>query len=200
MKYKYLWMIPCLSLLTGCVSLTLPSQSHAPYHKKTWSERHKALASIRSWNIDGAFSIQQANAKPAIASYTWQQQGSAYDIHISSSLDIDSANIAGRPGYVTLEQSHRRRYSARSPEQLMQKQLGWHLPISNLFYWMRGLPAPGKYQARFDSYGHLVSLQQAGWQIRFSNYFPIANVALPRTLALVSPSLRVKIVIKHWKL
>jgi len=186
-------------MFIGCTSLKVPSVGHITYHKESWQQRRKALAQIQRWNIDGAFSIQQAS-RSAIASYEWKQRSSSYNIRIHSSLNIYTADIVGKPGYVTLQQSNKQRYSARTPEQLMQKQLGWHLPISNLFYWMRGLPAPDKHQAKFDAFGHLIYLQQAGWRVRFSNYLPVGKVDLPRTLELHSKQLAVKIVIKHWKL
>lgn len=203
MKQKKFWLIPLSTLgisvmLSGCTSLSVLSVAHAPFHKQSWQQRRHALTRIRSWNIDGAFSIRQMN-KSTIASYIWQQRGNSYNIRIHSSLDIYTADIAGRPNYVTLQRSNQQRFSARTPEQLMQKQLGWHLPISSLYYWMRGLPAPGKYQAKFDTFGHLIYLQQAGWQIQFSNYISVGKVDLPRTLQLNSERFAVKIVIKHWK-
>lgn len=203
MKQKKFWVLPLNTLgisimLSGCTSLNIPSLTHPPFHKKSWQQRRHALTRIRSWNIDGAFSIRQMN-KSTIASYTWQQRGNSYNIRIHSSLDIYTADISGRPNYVALQRSNQQRFSARTPERLMQKQLGWHLPISSLHYWMRGLPAPGKYQATFDTFGHLIYLQQAGWQIQFSNYISIGKVDLPRTLQLNSDRFAVKIVIKHWE-
>lgn len=203
MKQKLLWILPLSAvalsiMLAGCTSLNVPSSGLVTYHKESWQQRRKALARVRHWNIDGAFSIKQPH-QSAIASYDWQQRGGSYNIRIHSALDAYTADISGRPGYVTLQRSNKRRASARSPEQLMQRQLGWHLPISNLFYWMRGLPAPGKYQAKFDAFSHLVYLRQAGWDVQFSNYLPVGKVDLPRTLQLNNRQIAVKIVVKHWK-
>ena len=82
----------------------------------------------------------------------------------------------------------------------MQQQLGWRLPLSNLFYWMRGLPAPGNYQADFDRYGHLTLLSQMGWQVHYANYVSVGSVDLPQILELTQAELYVKIVIKRWKI
>lgn len=205
MKQNYSWIVACgimlalSAMLAGCTSLSIPSVAHAPFHKETWWQRHRALTRVRRWNIDGAFSVRQPH-KSVIAAYTWQQRGRSYSIRIHSSLNIYSAAITGRPGYVTLQRSKQQRFSARSPERLMEKQFGWHLPLSTLFYWIRGLPAPGKDHAKFDVYGHVAYLQQAGWRVRFSNYVPVGTVDLPRTLQLNNSRFSVKIVIKHWKL
>ncbi|ATN75106.1 lipoprotein insertase outer membrane protein LolB [Coxiella burnetii] len=185
-------------LISGCTTLRLPNQSTSVYHQQTWAQRYYDLSRISQWNIDGAFSIQQPG-KTIIAAYDWQQKGMNYRIRIHSSLDIYSVNISGRPGMVTLWRSPRQHYTASTPEQLMQQQLGWQLPLSNLYYWIRGIPAPGAYQADFDTYTHLIALQQSGWHICFSQYTTVGSVDLPRTLQLSNGPLAVKIVVKHWQ-
>ena len=166
-------------LINGCTTLRLPSQPTSTYQTQSWQQRYQALSRISRWSIDGAFSIQQPG-KTVMAAYDWQQKARNYHIRVHSSLDIYSVNISGRPGMVLLWRSPKERYTARTPEQLMQSQLGWQLPISNLYYWMRGIPAPGAYRANFDPYGHLIILQQNGWYIRFSQYTPIGPIELPR--------------------
>ena len=42
-----------------------------------------------------------------------------------------------------LQTSDGKRYNAASPEQLLAEQWGFHLPVSNMKYWVRGLPVPG---------------------------------------------------------
>ena len=193
-----LYSLFAMTLITGCVRVDLPTQpSPLAYKKQSWAQRHHALMQLHHWNIDGAFSVQRPD-KSVIANYTWQQAGNDFSIHISSSLDAYSALIRGEPGHVTLWRSDRQSFSANNPEQLMQQQLGWSLPLSNLFYWIRGLPAPGKYQARYDHFGHVIALWQRGWQVQFSNYWPLGNVDVPRTLLLNHAHLTAKIVIKHW--
>ena len=192
-------LIGTLTLLSGCTTLKLPTGPQTTFKKQSWQQRRLALEKVQRWKIDGAFSIRQPN-NSSIANYEWQQSGKTYNIRINSSLGIYSVVIAGKPGRITLRRSDNKSFSARSPEQLMQQQLGWRLPLSNLFYWLRGLPAPGKYQPRFGRYGHLVNLQQQGWHVQFSQYVTVNGVDMPRILQLQSGNLTVRIAIKHWKI
>ena len=192
-------LIGTLALLSGCTTLSLPSGPQTAFKKQSWQQRQQTLKKVQRWNIDGAFSIRQPG-NSSIANYEWQQVGKSYNIRIHSSLGIYSVAINGRPGRITLRRSNNQSFSARSPEQLMQQQLGWRLPLSDLFYWLRGLPAPGKYRPRFDPYGHLVDLQQQGWHVQFSQYVTVNKVDMPRILQLQSGNLIVRIAIKHWKL
>ncbi len=65
------------------------------------------------------------------------------DINLSGSLNIGSVVIIGQPNKVTLQRGNEAPISATTAEELMQRQLGWTLPIPSLWYWARGLPAPG---------------------------------------------------------
>ncbi|MFW0072395.1 MAG: lipoprotein insertase outer membrane protein LolB [Coxiella-like endosymbiont] len=184
-------------LINGCRTLRLPSQSTSAHKIQNWQQRYQALSHISIWSINGVFSIQQGG-KTVVAYYDWQQKGRNYRIRIHSALDIYSINISGGSSVVLLWRSPKERYIADTPERLMQEQLGWQLPVSNLYYWIRGIHSAGKYLATFDLYCHLITLQQNGWHILFSQYTTIGPVDLPRMLKLNSRKLTVKIVIKNW--
>ncbi len=184
--------------LSACTTLSVPSSS-AHYQKQSWAQRRQALSHLQQWNIAGAFSIRQPN-KSVIASYDWEQKGQNYRIHIQSSLDIYSVNIAGQPGRVTLWRSAKEYFTAQTPEQLMQQQLGWQLPVSSLYYWLRGLPAPGNYHGQWDSYGHLIQLSQAGFTVQFSHYLSLNGVDVPQMLQISNPRVAMRIAIKRWGL
>ena len=187
-------------LINGCSTLHFPSQSISTYKIQSWQQRYQVLSHISKWSIDGVFSIHQPG-KTLMVSYNWQQKACNYHIRIHSVLDIYSVNISGNSGMVLLWHSPQECYTADIPERLMQARLGWQLPVSNLYYWIRGIHAAGgAYLANFDPYGHLITLQQNGWYILFSQYTPIGSVDLPRILKLNSGKLAVKIVIKHWNL
>jgi outer membrane lipoprotein LolB len=189
--------------LTGCVSMKTPPQQPAgSFQTETAAQRQTQLETVRSWNASGAISIQRASQSPVIMRYDWQQEGpDHYQIHLAASLNLGAVSITGRPGRVTLQKGNEPPISAATPEALMQKGLGWSLPIPAFWYWARGLPAPGATQATtYDSYGHLTVLQQQGWTVRFSDYHTIQGVDLPQVIQLQRPGIFIKIVIKQWSI
>lgn len=196
----FIFVCTIILLINGCSTLRLPSeQTTSTYQTQSWQKRYQALSHISRWSINGVFSIQQPE-KTIMAFYDWQQKARNYHIHVYSSLNIYSINIFGDSSMVLLWCSPKERYTADTPEQLMQAQLGWQLPVSNLYYWIRGIHAAGAYRANFDPYGHLITLQQNGWYIRLSQYIPIGPIDLPCMLKLKSKQLAVKIIIKNWSL
>jgi len=183
--------------------LALSACSHQPlepsYRKVLPAVRQTQLTTLNHWEIEGSFSLRQP-PQSVVANYEWLQQGDHYDLHIHSALNLVSIKIIGEPNEVHLWRSARHVVEAQNPEELMQAQLGWQLPLSNLQYWIRGLPAPGLYKARYDAYGHLLTLKQAGWTIHYSKYLPHGHYDLPTMLKLTDDQWAAKISIKRWEL
>lgn len=199
MRRLSLLFMPML-LLMGCVNLDVPKQGKQQFAFENKWQRQAALKEISRWKIRGALSVQQPG-ESEIANYNWQQRGRRnYRIELASSLNLYQIVITGNQGRVVLRRGKQPPLKASSPERLLQKSVGWVLPVSNLYYWVRGLPAPGQHQARYDRYGHLSTLAQSGWRIRYRSYTNLGRQDLPRKMELQRGRLKVTFVVKSWKL
>lgn len=167
----------------------------------SWPQRQAQLSTIHNWTLSSAFSVRDQQ-RVSMASLTWQQQGSYFTQRIAGPFNLGGVLIKGTPGQVTLIKSANEQYSASSPEALLQEQLNLRLPISNLYYWIRGIPVPGVAisQQQFDQANHLVSFRQSGWQINYLNFTTVNGIDLPSSMQLTSSQLQVKIVIKQWQI
>ncbi|QLH41724.1 MAG: outer membrane lipoprotein LolB [Coxiellaceae bacterium] len=198
MKILRVSLILLTIILSGCATVSLPAPMAAPTTISK-EQREAALYSLENWSLTSALSLRQPQ-KALLASLVWQQQGQHYTQVISGPFNVGSVRIEGMPGQVTLWRSAKLKYTASSPEELMQKQLGWQLPVSNMYYWVRGVAIPNVPATReYDNQGHLIGLNQAGWQIMYSDYKTIGNVDLPGKIELRSGQLQVKLVIKRWR-
>lgn len=185
--------------LYGCA--TTQQVSTGPIGKPmSWKERSAELKRVQSWTVLGSVSIQHA-ARTDLASLQWDQQYENYRFGLSGPLGFGRVEINGKPGRITLIQSNKPPLSASTPESLMQRQLGWQIPIVPLYYWARGLPAPNMpAKTTFDSNNHLVRLEQARWVIEYPEYMPVGEIDLPRKMQLESKNLKVKLVAREWRL
>jgi outer membrane lipoprotein LolB len=185
--------------LYGCATQMEPPFDQPTYQRKPWKIRQTKLSDQTYWDIHGAVSIT-SRGKTQMGSFAWEQNQSRYAISIYGPLNLGSIRIVGSPGDVTLVKPSGA-FSAPSPEALMQQQLGWYLPVSNMVFWVRGLPAPGKTGKQVhDEYGHLVFLQQQGWTIQYQAFEPHDRSDLPRKILMDNQALHVKLVIKNWNL
>lgn len=192
-------------LISGCTYFVPTPQPVAPtsFQTQSWEKRETDLNALVEWTIRGAFSFDEQGGKPRMASYTWEQHGQTYTIYIHAALNLYGAVIKGSPTEVQLFRGSSKPVTANSPESLMQSQLGYSLPISDLQYWIRGLPAISKHSATYDNWGHISTLKQDGWTVHFDRYRsisnePFKNVDVPRLLEMSNGNINLRIAIINW--
>jgi len=195
-----LWFCATLALLGGCATQPLPQIDN-------WDSYQSQLAQVESWQLNGKLGVRlQSPDKPqktgGSASIDWQQHPRDYAIRLSGPLGQGTTWIKGNANGVRLEQAGQPPMTAATPEQLVEQSLGWQLPISELFYWVRGIPAPRlpiDAQVKAPS-GGLEQLQQSGWQLAFSRYNAVGPWQLPGKIVAERDGLRLILVINNWQL
>jgi outer membrane lipoprotein LolB len=185
-----LFLTLLMSMLTACTTVQTISSDEA-----TWQIRRSKL---QNWQIKGTFSIKTPD-QAFSASLFWQQNFKNYFLRLFGPLGIGTIYINGQPNHVVLQTNKKQSLSAQNPEQLLQQQLGWHLPISSLYYWIRGLPTPNMIAIKqFDQYHRLTYLKQQGWEIHYLEYVNAKGICLPSKIFLDHKIMHIRLFIKEW--
>ncbi len=190
-----------LSLLNGCSTQPRPRIDN-------WDNYQAQLGKLTQWQLSGKLGVRvppndQHSAHSGGSAYLhWQQQPGDYAIRFSGPFGQGTTWIKGSPDGVYLEQAGQPRLRAGTPEELLFQALGWNIPISDLFYWIRGIPAPWAPidQLQKTEFGSLARLQQSGWQLAFSHYNAVGPWQLPGKIVAERDGLRLILVIKDWRL
>jgi len=188
--------------LGGCSTIQEPSNDSVPLAQATWDDREAKLASIKSFDINAKIAIRDVKRnRGENANLDWHQKNLNYSLLLYGPMGSGSQKLSGRPGKVLLETSDGKKFAAKSPEDLLASQTGWLIPVSNLYYWVRGMPVPGLAAKKvLDKNNQLVQLSQGGWKINYLGYTSVNKMYMPRKIQLVNPNLSVKIVISRWKI
>jgi outer membrane lipoprotein LolB len=187
--------------LTACTSFSPSSglYSDKPInHYLPWAQRKAQLNALQTWRANGNIVIHGEEAYGTNASFSWQQTKQNYQLLLFGPLGTQSVLLAGNPRQVTLL-THNQTVVAQNAEQLLAQQLGLHLPVSQLHYWLRGLPAPhSPYIVNLDAYNRLLKLRQSGWRINYSQYTNNGKIDIPERIELSNGQWQAKILIVHW--
>lgn len=187
-------------LLSSCtIEPSVRTSSSELEHQ--WVVHQQSLGEFHSWVISGRLGIQ-AEHEGWHVSFRWQQGDiELYHIILSGPLGQESAELQGTPQGVTLLQSDGHTVSARDPDELLMRQLGWRLPVKGLYYWVRGLPVPDAAESHgLDNHGRLQWLKQSGWHIAYRRYDDVSGKALPTKIFLDSSQIKLRLVIDKWTL
>ena len=183
-------------LMASCT--TLP-QKPLPVNY-SWQTRATLLARLQNWELKGKIGIQTAE-EAGSASIDWQQRGNEFTVSLYGPLGAHAIKLIGRPGQAIIQTADGKQYTATNPEQLLSQQTGWHLPVSYLRYWVRGLPVPNlPYQSQFDMNHRLNVLIQQGWLIQFLSYTRSGSLDLPTKIYISSSLLKTKLAIYDWRI
>lgn len=153
-----------------------------------------------SWELSGAIAARN-KTKAWTATVNWLQRGpSAYQIRLSGPLGSGAVLIEKQNGLIRFRDGPKSATS-KNADELLQQQTGIRLPVNNLFYWVRGLPAPGPVQSsKRTPSNQLQVLHQSGFTIEYLGYTKTGNAVLPSLIKLQGNGIFIKLVIKRWKI
>ena len=199
MRPGYLLIVALLALLAGCAGQKPQEALRGQGDPAQWQAHKSQIAQLDGWQISGKVGIR-APGDSGSATLFWLQRQAYYDIRLSGPLGQGASRLTGRPGAIVLDIANQGRYEAASPEDLLQERLGWRLPVSNLLWWIRGLPEPERRsEVTLDANSRLARLQQDGWQVDYLSYSEHDGYALPARLKLHGHDLDITLVIKDWQ-
>lgn len=171
----------------------------ANLNKKLAGGENSAASKITSWDISGALAAR-SSGKGWSASLNWTQRGAgAYQFRLSGPIGSGTILITKSGGVVTLRDG-KKSTSSSNAQSLLKQQTGVSLPVPNLYYWARGIPAPGAVSdKKYDESGRLRVLQQAGYTIEYQQYASVGKAVLPTSIRLQGNGVFMKLIIKNWR-
>ncbi len=185
--------------------------------ERHWLQHSQAVRDLADWHLKGRMGIITDNDSGAV-SLNWQQQADAYAIRVTAAFGRVHIMIEGDKDGVSFRNKTQEALSASSPEELIWLQTGWYIPVSDLQYWVLGLPAaPTLLDAQLqraqdngapilpdnvqlDTAGYLSEVRSKGWHVQYLSYRFVdeLQLMLPRKMLLSNGELQIKIAIKDW--
>ena len=192
-----------LLLLTACASPGLKKES---VEKSNWAQQNKMLKKFTHWSISGRVSVQ-TNDDGGQADFSWQQNtNNNYKIRLQAPLGLGTTWIHAQASGISLKSSSGEEMYDTDVDVLIHKLNGWHLPVSGLRYWVRGIPAANRNYKITDwtENGLPEVMLQDGWRIEFRKYKLISGLTLPSKLFISRQTLEeevdVRLIIRQWKI
>ncbi len=174
-------LLPLVIVLVGCASFydTTPQKPIVTYKIP--------LAIESDFNISGRFIIKQPN-KNNYGNFTWSKSDESEVLDFNSPIGQTVAEIIIESGIATLYTGSES-YTAESFNDIMQKQLGFVLPISYLHYWIQGTPLPNEPMDAQLIDGFV----QLGWKVEYLQW--IDNIH-PEIVQCTKNDLIIKLLVK----
>ncbi len=181
------------ALLAACSS----TRMDAPVNDD-WQVRRDVLSGLSHWEFTGRIGVRDDRESHS-SRIRWRQNQDDYVINLWGALNVGATEITGTPRGVRLLQEGKAALTAATPEDLVEEHLGYDLPVSQLRYWIKGMPSPGSTGLpSFNKEHHLVSLEQDGWTVQYLAYTQYEAESLPTRIRIEKPPLRLDFVRLDW--
>jgi outer membrane lipoprotein LolB len=188
-------------LLSGCAH-KIPT---TPVISEDWSQHQAQVQALHKWQATGKLGVKVPNDGGSMT-LRWQQQPDDFAIDFTGPFGQNILAIAGKDGQVTLSEPGRAPITAKTAEELIRRNTGWNIPVAQLAFWIRGLPAPTAKITSFtpNPQGLIGELEQLGWKVSYGDYLSVATstrpLAMPSRIIAEYKDIRLTLVIREWQM
>ena len=193
-------IIPAILLL----AISLSACMQAPVENRiipSWDARMDELMGMETWNLKGRIAVRTRDESGS-GSLHWAQRRDEYDLRVIAPFSGGVYELSGTAGTVSLRAPDNSVLQAGDAESLLQQAAGWRFPVSEMVFWIRGLPAPSLQVDRLllDGENRVSELSQGGWSIRYKRYTGVGGVSMPARLDLENGEVSVRLSVREWNL
>jgi len=192
---------PIFILIMSLLLLSCSTAPITPERSAAWEQWQSQLRKIDQWQMNASIAVRGDKGAWS-ARVFWQQQKSLYQLrfHVAGGQGI--VLLDGSATEVKMRTADRQEFVAPTPDTLLKDILKVEIPVSFLFYWIRGIPSPKErvVDYQINEFNQLSFLAQVGWKIEFVDYRDIRGYRLPVKLLLENDEYKVKILISQWML
>lgn len=157
-------------------------------------------STLQNWYLKGKVGIK-AGKEGGSAYINWQQQANDYVINLHGPFGQGALTLTGNELEVTATSQKLGTLVAPTPEELFYQHFGWYVPLSNLHYWIRGVPSltrPVEELNRDAENQRISNFIQDGWSVSIPRYIEVSERWLPKKIIIKSPDMKITIAISSW--
>jgi outer membrane lipoprotein LolB len=162
------------------------------------SAREQALAAQPAWQLTGRLGVSDGHDGGS-GSLQWRQDGDVFRFSVHAPVTGKTWVLSGDSHHAVLEGLREQPVESADAAQLLERELGWHVPVTELTYWARAARAPGDAHIEFRSDGLPAVIEQDGWKIEYPDYDNTHAPPLPRKIFASRADYRVRLSVNQWQ-
>lgn len=164
------------------------------------AEREAWFESRQQWSVRGRLGLSDGD-RGGTLSMRWQADGSNHVVVLRTVAGGRQWRLEMGPVESTLTGSDIGRLRGPDPDALVERAVGWPIPVRWMSQWLRGLPAPRGARTDYADDGALESLSWGGWALAFERWNRLdgSGVLLPARVTARNPPYRVRAALSGWR-
>ncbi len=191
-------VMAALALLAGCRTAP-PVAVAGPGPDAPWPEQRAALEKLDRYGLNGRVAVA-ANGQGFSASLRYQQLPRRSDLALDGPLGIGGLRVMLDGETLEIATSRGEKLDGADARAELERRLGFTLPLSELRWWLLGIPAPGDSSVDQDGgSGEIRGFTQGGWRVSIDTRAAGLGFSLPRRLTAEREGARLKLLVEQWR-
>ena len=189
-------MIACV-LLAGCAAPRVKTVAPDSAMLAKQAAREQTLAAKPDWQLAGRLGVSTGKDSGS-GSLQWKQDGDAFRFSVHAPVTGKTWVLTGDAHRAVLEGLREQPVEGTDAAALLDRELGWHVPVAQLTDWVRAARSKGDAEIEFRGDGLPAVIQQDGWKIEYPDYDETHQPPLPRKVFASRGDYRVRLSVSEW--
>ena len=182
---KYYWFL-FLPLLMSCAQFSTEPVAPDVTPRSLWQERRYEIMSFSDWSLKGRAAIR-LGTRTENASFFWNGSLEEKEFKLLGPFGNGRLRLYEDAYGAVLQDETGQKLIGKSVEELLSTVSTWPIPFTQMNYWVRGLPAPGKHAGvALDHAGRARWFFQDGWKVEYTEYRMVDGINLPKRIIISS--------------
>jgi outer membrane lipoprotein LolB len=196
-------LIAAAVLLAGCRTIP-PQPVVGPGADAPWAAQRAGLEKLDRYGLTGRVAVA-ANGQGFTANLRYAQQPRRSDLALDGPMGLGGVRVAIEGDDLRIETSGGKQFDGPEARAELERRLGFALPLTELRWWLLGIPAPGDADVTEDSgSGEIRGFTQHGWRVSIDSRAPGLGFALPQKLTAERTGVeredaRMKLLVERWQ-
>jgi outer membrane lipoprotein LolB len=161
--------------------------------------REQTLAMRAAWQLTGRLGVSDGHDGGS-GSLQWHQDGTTFRFSVHAPVTGKTWVLSGDAHHAVLEGLREQPVEGDDATLLLERELGWHVPVAELTQWARATRASGTTaQIEFNNDGLPAVIAQDGWKIEYPDYDTTQQPPLPRKIFASRGDYRVRLSVSRWQ-
>jgi len=181
--------------------MDVSSESNIQQHglqQRLVEQRLAELAHVNNWELVGRFSLVTESEAWSGRIY-WRQLQNRFLIQFSAPSGQGAIQLSGNNDGVEMLLANGETYQAKDADSLLRQETTWDLPVSRIWFWIRGVPVPQlAYRTQSDDQGQISELVQDQWRVEYADYQQYGSYHFPRKILIKNKDTKVRVIVSSW--
>ena len=184
-----------MSLLSACAAQRLRPDAA---RLGSQQQRESVLAARPSWSLEGRLAVS-GPTDAGSGSLAWDVRGDAFRFEVRAPVTGKTWTLSGDAGRARIDGLAANAVHGEDASALVERTLGWKLPVAQFGAWVRGARAPGsKAEIEFRADGLPSVIVQDGWRVEYVDFIDL-DPPMPRRVFASHGDYKVRLAVQRWR-